>query len=424
MRTLTSGRVVSLPLAMALAYAFSGCGAAQTVKPNPTTAAEATGAKCDATAASSDVFVLDLPPEKRSDLDLVLGGDLAVVSFTCNEIRVLKTCHASGRYSYRGTSPKERVLSLETAGQIRAALPLGGVGIASKFEGEASTGKSFNLGMVIVGQRMGSASSFSAAELTGDCDGATHVITGAKIGAFAMATSTKAELKTAVQIFGAGAGAANKAADFSKNRDGSIDACNAATSGDAKPPKQCEALLSLDLTKLTEGKAALELDGVTASLVQLNADEACPKIPACEASCNAGKGDGCWGLSLSLLGGTNGADKNIPRGSESLHKGCKLGHMKSCSLLGTFLFGTHREDEAFAPSDKACNVANDVSACNTIALLARKKGDKKGVVKALTKGCAGGDSSACKNQKDAEACEKADKAACARLDAHFKVYGL
>ena len=165
--TLEAPRASLLGACLLLPLAF-GCGAAKAVRPDAQSAAEATGAKCDAKAENTNVYVVDLPPEKRSDLELALGsGDLVVVSFSCNELKILKTCKASGKYQYKGTSSKEHVLSLEDGDQIRAALPLGGAGIAASFEAEASTGTKFDLGLVISGQLIGSASSFTAAELTG-----------------------------------------------------------------------------------------------------------------------------------------------------------------------------------------------------------------------------------------------------------------
>jgi hypothetical protein len=190
------------------------------------------------------------------------------------------------------------VLSLENADQIRAALPLGGAGIAATFESEASTGMKFDLGLVIAGQLVGSASTFSAAELGGDCAGATHVITAGKLGAFAMGTSSKAELSTAAEVFGAGVSAGSASSKLTKARDGSIEACEKAGPDNNEAPRQCDALLALELSKLTEG-LVVEVDMLFGLVFGL---EACTDFAECEAACNAGKGKGCKELAIADRG--------------------------------------------------------------------------------------------------------------------------
>jgi hypothetical protein len=365
------------------------------VRPEAPTAAEATGERCDPKAEVSNVYVVDLPPERRSDLELALGNEnLAVVSFSCDQLKVLKTCRAVGRYEFRGTSPKERVLSLESGDQIRAALPLGGAGIAATFEASASTGTKFDLGLVIVGQQIGSAPSFSRAELTGMCEGATHVVTGAKLGAFAMGTSAKAELKSAAELFGAGVGASSMASKLAKSRDGSLEACAAASTTDTTPPKHCDALLALELTKLGESMQAVEVH----PLLQLTyGTEACTDLSTCENECNAGTGKKCKEAGIALLLGTNGVDKNVPRATELLKKGCSLDDARSCSVLAYLLFyagelsGSNeaRAEESVPFAKKGCEISQDIEACHVLGLYHEQRKEPAEAVKAFDKACAG-----------------------------------
>ncbi len=391
----------SLPLVAALILVppmalAAGCGAADAVRPDAPTAGDAMGSKCDPNAESTNVFVVDLPPETRSDLELALSsGSLAVASFNCNQIKILKTCKASGEYGFRGTSAKERVLSLESADEIRAALPLGGVGIAATFEAEASAGTKFDLGMVLAGQMVGSASTFSHAELTGNCAGATHVITAGKMGAFAMGTSAKAEMRTAAEVFGAGASAGSKSSKLTKARDGSLPACEAAESGSDKPPKGCDALIALEMTKLDKGAGAVDV-GDIGNIMGMMAftDILCKDPPACEQGCNAGKGRSCTELGVALIEG-GPVDKNIPKGQSLLKKGCDLGDMKGCAAYADVLFFGEKVDDAIVYADKACNVGNDGYACSTLASLWDQKGDKAKATKFKDKACYVGFNPAC-----------------------------
>lgn len=377
-----------------------GCGLAQAVRPDAPTAAQATGEKCDANAESTSAYVVDLSPDRRSDLELALdSGDLAVVAFSCNEIKVLKTCKAAGKYEYKGTSAKERVLSLEDGDQIRAALPLGGAGIAATFESEASTGTKFDLGLVIGGQRVGSAAAFSAAELTGSCAGATHVITSGKLGAFAMGTSAKAELKTAAQVFGAGVSAGSTSSKLAKERDGSVEACGASATGDTEPPKQCDALLAIELTKLSKGFGTVEVDigfGIAFG------EEACEDVQECESACNSGKGKGCKQLAIALIQGAKDVDKNIPRGLQLLSKGCELGDVRSCTALSSMLVFADRFDEALPLAEKACNVGDDKDGCLNLAIAFERTNQTDKALKSYTKACVGGVPIACTKAKALE----------------------
>lgn len=384
-------------LVLLAALGATSCGAAEAIRKEAPTAAEANGEKCDAKADTTNVYVVDLPPDKRSDVELALGTDgLAVVSFDCTGMKILKTCKAAGSYEYRGTSPKERVLTLESGDAIRAALPLGGAGIAASFEAEASTGTKFDLGLVLVGQSIGSASSFSVAELNGNCAGATHVITAGKMGAFAMGTSSKAEMKTAVEVFGAGVGASSGSSKLAKNRDGSIDACSAAQNGAEEPPKNCDALLAVELTRVSKGFGAVNID----PMFEIGYfDDGCKSdLATCETDCNAGKAKACRQNGISLIIGGQGIDKNIPRGLELLKKGCDLGDVKGCAALATALFFEERYEEASPLAEKGCNVSNDGDACYTYALvLDRFKKDPTKAKKYYEKACYDGVKPACKD---------------------------
>jgi TPR repeat protein len=373
---------------------MAACGISKSVRPDAPTASEAMGNRCDASAANSDVFVVDLPLEQRSDLELALGGEqLAVVAFDCGALELLKTCHASGSYSYRGTSPKQHVLSLDSADRIRAALPLGGAGIAATFEAEAGTGTKLDLGLLVAGQLVGSAASFGAAELTGECERATHVITGGQLGAFAMGTSARAELKTAAELFGAGIGASSTSSRLSSNRDGSLAACESATAHSAAPPEQCDALLALELSKVS-ASTSVEVDP---AFWTVYGDLGCKDSHACEAACNDGKGRACGELGISLVWGGDeaGVEKNVPRGVDLLQKGCRLGDMRTCSALATILYYDDRADEALPLAQKSCNTAQDVDGCMTVGAILEKRGDAAGAKKAFSIACSAGFEYAC-----------------------------
>jgi hypothetical protein len=141
-----------LGLTFATLTALDGCGAGQVsaaVRPKEATAAEGIGeGPCREADTGSESLVVDWKPEQHGDLELLMKGNVAI-------------------------------------------LPLGGIGIAGSISAEMARGSTLDVAMIMVGKVKTTWAKVQADELKGDCDGATHFVKGAMVGAFVMQTGTK-----------------------------------------------------------------------------------------------------------------------------------------------------------------------------------------------------------------------------------------
>jgi hypothetical protein len=87
---------------------------------------------------SGVALVVDWKAEQRADLEAIHDG-IAVIAWDDKGLRLLKRCRLTGNF---GSSVQVRadVVRLETADDVQASLPLGGLGIAGKIGGEFSRG--------------------------------------------------------------------------------------------------------------------------------------------------------------------------------------------------------------------------------------------------------------------------------------------
>ena len=172
-----------------VACAAGGPGAA--MRPNDPTAGDALGESCSAVAPYGQPLVVDWKPHERANLEEAMASGVAVVAYDCNSLRLLGDCHVEGSYGTLGVSRKEEVVELESADEIKANLPTFGVKLAADFRAEIQRGSAINLAMILIGKRRTTVSSAGRGQLRGTCDGATHFVRGAFMGAFAMGTGTR-----------------------------------------------------------------------------------------------------------------------------------------------------------------------------------------------------------------------------------------
>ncbi|HSN98959.1 MAG TPA: hypothetical protein VLS89_11760, partial [Candidatus Nanopelagicales bacterium] len=139
-------RLLSGSLLLLSLPALTSCGpgaAAETIRPNDPTAAEALGepgGECREVGSTGEPLVVDWKPELRGDLEIAMREGVAVVSYSCEGIKLLKDCRIEGSYGYLGMTKKEQVVRLQNADELRANLPLSGGSIG----GELARGSSLD----------------------------------------------------------------------------------------------------------------------------------------------------------------------------------------------------------------------------------------------------------------------------------------
>ncbi len=238
---------VSRTLTFALGLVAAGCHdglAARLAAPPDRTPAGT--ARCNVTASHMRPLIVEWEAADRASLEVRLRKTgLVAVRYAGCELEVLR-CQAAGQYHYSGVTVKHDGLAIESEDELYGSLPIGAVRLEAKLR---RAGR-LNVETSIVGMVEADRTAIQRSELMGACEGATHVIAGAQIGAFRFFAGGEGELAGGVGASLAHAGARSAASKVLLGADGDIDACHAASRTDAAPPEQCGALLRLEMVEL------------------------------------------------------------------------------------------------------------------------------------------------------------------------------
>jgi hypothetical protein len=411
-------------LGMGAIACVAGCGstAGEVVRPKDPTFQEAArggpAPVCHEVTDEGTPLIVDWNPEERGDLEAAMKQGVAVVHFDCNSIKVLQDCHVEGAYGFLGITKKEQVITLDNADQAQANLPLNG----AKLGASLSRGSTLDIGLVMVGKKATTFSNVDRSLMTGRCEGATHFVQSATVGAFAMKTSAAGEVKAVADVFSFGGSASSASNKSVSSKDGDIASCQSADVDGAKAPNGCGALLRVRLLGLTEGhKAPSSASGppkelsCSKGLVVVNGKCAAAKpgapvcdvgvkVAGCVAQCDAGDSNGCAMASLIY-----GLGIDVPKDDTKVvtfdRRGCELGDMSSCMSFGSdYQSGTGvKQDKGKAAQLylQACN-GGAGTACATLAGMYDGSNPAMGfaadplkVVKYAQRGCEGGNGQSC-----------------------------
>src|SRR5262245_25107738 len=124
------------------ALVVAGCGGPGTaVRPDQPNAADATGRlTIKAVDGPATPLIVDWKAEQRADLEEVIHDGVAIVAWKDDGLHLLKRCRLKGEYGYLPIQVKKDVVRLESAEDVAANLPLGGIGIAGKMDGKSARG--------------------------------------------------------------------------------------------------------------------------------------------------------------------------------------------------------------------------------------------------------------------------------------------
>jgi uncharacterized protein len=408
-------------LVIALAVGAGACGAtARATRPGDPTYAGTTGAPACHVGRSVMPLVIDLRPEERGALEVAMGQGqgLVVVAYDCKSLRILSGCQVEGTYGFLPMVPKEQVVRLENADEVRVNLPLGGAGLAAKLEGDLDRGSTLDIALIMVGKRMSTRRALNVSELSGRCDGATHVVRGATVGAFTMQTGTRSKAHSAAELFSSEAKSDGSSSKTVWVQDGSLDACRQ-TAG-STPPAGCGALLQVEM-ELIDRAAAGEVVA-EAEPQPLAQPRACPTgylwsdgkctrsenasptatscdggdSKACQEACDAGDLLSCANLAFNHFDGRHGVAKDLARSLSLGSRACNGGVGMGCILAGMVKIA-YGDDAAAEPwFEKACKggEAQGCTGLGTLYLHLKREPDI--AARSFSKGCEGGDPKGCR----------------------------
>lgn len=341
-----------------------GGGAGEMVRPKDYKGTDALGASaptCNGAPKYARPLTVDLDRETRGDLELALRDKgVAVVAYDCVSLRVLADCSApNGSYAYAGMTRKEETVQMKGLDELKINLPMG----AAKLSSDVQAGRVIDLGLVSVGRHSTTLAKLKRSDLVGTgCEGATHFVQRASVGAFSLATGSVGKVSAVADLFSKGGSASSSSERKVASTDGSLEACRRSTSDAAKPPEECGTPLRADLLPVLDDAAAAAPapKAQPASLKKAGTFEGeqdpCPsgyrlsegrctqsKAAAylcnprdeaeCKTQCEAGSAASCtsYGLILLETSWDDGHEKANARARPVLKRACDTGDMRGCA---------------------------------------------------------------------------------------------
>lgn len=211
--------------------------------------------KCSVSKSQSRPLIVEWPASDRAALESQAQRGRVVVRYSGCELEVLRRCRAPGNYGYTPLTPKHETVAMRDADELYANIPV----YAAKFEGTLERAGQLNVSMTIVGMYESFEPLPSESQLEGDCERATHVIHALTVGAFEFYAGAEAGVSAGAGLLGASVGGKSSASRESLSRDGTDQACQAATKRDNEPPDGCGGLLRLEVVPIERGTAQASL---------------------------------------------------------------------------------------------------------------------------------------------------------------------
>jgi TPR repeat protein len=309
--------------------------------------------ECKSTGAAEPLIV-EWPAAERARLESMARNGLVAVRYDQCKLQLVPACRAAGTYSFTALTRKRERVTIKDATDLYAKVPFGAAGL----EGKLKQSGELSVDMMIVGRLESDRASVRQDELTGECAGVTHFVTGLTTGAFRFFAGAGAEASASASAFGAGAGGSSSSSNELLNEDGDFASCSGANDASKAPPAGCGSLMRLDIVAIGEeklcppntawkGKACVSTrvcpgatDRIFGSCVEMgfspNLSAACESadIVACEAECTAKNAESCGDLS-SRYGYGSGVPTDAAKAASFARKGCDLGGARACANLGS-----------------------------------------------------------------------------------------
>lgn len=229
---------------------LAGCGAG-TANTQPPAFAPEDQSTCKVRKSQANPLIVEWPSAERASLEARSRQGLVVVRYDGCELQLLTRCSAPGAYRYTAVSRKKDSLRIKNEDELWASMPLG----AASLEGKLRNGGEIGVDMTLVGTYQSDRVTVSPSDLEGICDGATHVIGGLSVGAFALFSESVGSTEGGASVAGVGAGASATRTQSVLASDGRPEACEGSSSKDVEPPDGCGALLRIEVIPLA-GQAA------------------------------------------------------------------------------------------------------------------------------------------------------------------------
>ena len=233
---------VARVLAAFVCASGAGCGRGDLAAPlaAPPSLDDAGMTRCTLVPSQLRPFIVDWSATDRGALELQLARGVVAARYEGCALTLLPNCRVDGEYVYSGVTRKHESLTIRSADELYARLPLGAVELEPSLERAGQ----LHIDMTLVGMLEARRAGWSRADMEGQCTGVTHVISGAHVGAFTFYSGTTTNVAPLE---------ASITEHELLNTDGSPDACEAAAPAGDAAPAGCRAILRIELTSLQPG---------------------------------------------------------------------------------------------------------------------------------------------------------------------------
>jgi len=169
-------------LAIPVCVAVLGCGGSNPIRPRlPNEGKDPTAlAKCSVSKSQASPLVTEWPASEKANLESRLREGAVVVAYSGCEMHLLPQCKPGGKYLWNRTTLAEDTVEIRTEDDLYAKLPLG----AASLEGELKSSGRLAVRTTVAGQLKLDGVATADVPKTGDCAGATHIISSLSVGAF------------------------------------------------------------------------------------------------------------------------------------------------------------------------------------------------------------------------------------------------
>lgn len=191
----------------------------------------------------------------RAELETRATRGIVVVRYTDCRMEILGNCRTTGAYTYQSVSWKQDVVTITSLKELYSYLPIG----AAALQGQLTASGEINVDMVIVGRKEAANTEITERDLSGHCEGATHIISGLTIGHFRIFNGNSVEVDISGRLGQHQSGARWTSSQERRTQDGKADACDKHMDDASTPPLGCGGLLRAEVipigihTYTTEG---------------------------------------------------------------------------------------------------------------------------------------------------------------------------
>jgi hypothetical protein len=232
--------VVLLCAALAIT---SGCGSAS---PGSLIPDAPISSKCRFGASQTSVLVTEWSASEKANLEarLASGGAVAVAFSGC-DLRLLPECRLEGGYTWQRTTPSTDLIEIKNEAELYSKLPLGAVALS----GELKRSGTLYVETTVAGHRRVEGMTATQVPSSGECERATHLVSGLSLGAFVLSGAGEAGAHASAEVtkVGSAGGKLTRSAKVYRSA-GDANSCSGAT--DEGPAGDCASPLQVFLAPI------------------------------------------------------------------------------------------------------------------------------------------------------------------------------